>query len=128
MNTIKTIFTAILVLFALTTGCAQSKDKFTGTYKAIDETGNALEQNIEIFYKDDTYYFQAEGAEAYKAALSEDGKELKIQSEDGGKINDDGSVEINLGAELRLFYENNQLIYEMTIPDLGTDRYVLQKL
>ena len=127
MKTIKTILTVMLLLLAVTSATAQNKDKFTGVYELVNDEGNKMEQSIEIFYKDHAYYFRAEGAEPFKMTSWEGGKELRITSQESGKINADGSVEINLGADVRLFFENNQLMYEMTVPDIGTDKYVLHK-
>lgn len=127
MKTIKLIFTALLLIVAVTNAKAQSKDKFIGVYNLINDQGQNTEQTIKIFNKDDSYYFQAEGAEAYKMTSWEDGKELRITTQESGEINDNGSVEVNLGADVRLFFEKNQLIFEMTVPDIGTDKYILQK-
>ena len=125
---IKTIFTGIFLVLGFKNLTAQNNNPFKGIYEVIDESGNKLRQTIEIFYRDNAYYFQAEGAEAYKTILSEDGKELRIKSEESGIINSEGVIEINLDADVRLFYENDQLIYEMAVSDLGTYRYVLHKL
>lgn len=131
MKSIKNILTTIalwgIVIGAQAQNTAQS-DRFSGEYKAIDEEGNVVEEMVEIFYKDGAYYFWVFGEEGYKTTLSADGNILTVKTEVLAKINDDGSVEVELEADVRLFYEKDNLIYEKTIPDMGTYKYTLKKI
>lgn len=105
----------------------QENDKFSGTYKIKSSDGKIMEQGVRITFDNGTYHFRAEGSEAVPGIVSEDGKTLLFKSEESSKINEDGVVTANLAADVKVYFENGKLVWEMVIPELGSEKMELMK-